>query len=96
MAQSILEMAKDLVMAQIQAGHYRLTTCINYREPMSLMELKAKRVRSLSTTLATAQLEDMSANGVLCLISPNGEEALKYTIECLNAGQRLSNFRFGI
>ena len=90
MAQSILEMAKDLVMAQIQAGslppddmHKELQ-----RTYASLMELKSREESgSLSSTLATSQLEDMSTNGGVAPDQSQWRRSIKkYTIECLECG----------
>jgi predicted transcriptional regulator len=90
MAQSILEMAKDLVMAQIQAGalppedmHKELQ-----RTYASLMELKAKEeTGGLSATLSSKQIEGVSANGGPESGQANWKKSIKkYTIECLECG----------
>ena len=90
MAQSILEMAKDLVMAQIQAGalppddmHKELQ-----RTYASLTELKAREESgSLSSALVTTQLEDMSTNGGVVPDQSQWRRSIKkYTIECLECG----------
>jgi predicted transcriptional regulator len=90
MAQSILEMAKDLVMAQIQAGalppedmHKELQ-----KTYASLSELKAKEeTGGLSVTLSSRQIEGVSANGGPESGQPNWKKSIKkYTIECLECG----------
>ena len=90
MAQSILEMAKDLVMAQIQAGalppedmHKELQ-----KTYASLLELKAKEeTGGLSAALSSRQMEGMSANGGPESGQPNWKRSIKkYTIECLECG----------
>jgi predicted transcriptional regulator len=90
MPQSILEMAKDLVMAQIQAG--ALSPEDMHRELQrtytSLMELKAKEESGgLSTTPPSAQAEGVSPNGGATPALPNWKKSVKkYTIECLECG----------
>jgi len=90
MAQSILEMAKDLVMAQIQAGalppedmHKELQ-----KTYASLLELKAKEeTGGLSAALSSRQMEGMSANGGPESGQLNWKKSVKkYTIECLECG----------
>jgi predicted transcriptional regulator len=90
MPQSILEMAKDLVMAQIQAGalspedmHRELQ-----RTYVSLMELKAKEESGgPSTALPSIQAEGVSPNGGAVSALPNWKKSVKkYTIECLECG----------
>lgn len=90
MAQSILEMAKDLVMAQIQAGalppedmHKELQ-----KTYASLLELKAKEeTGGLSAALSSKQMEGMSANGGPESGQLNWKKSIKkYTIECLECG----------
>jgi len=90
MPQSILEMAKDLVMAQIQAG--ALSPEDMHRELQrtytSLMELKAKEESGgLNTPLSSAQAEGISPNGGIASALPNWKKSVKkYTIECLECG----------
>jgi predicted transcriptional regulator len=90
MAQSILEMAKDLVMAQVQSGalppedmHRELQ-----RTYASLMELKAKEdAGGLSVALSPKQMEEASQNGESIKESVNWKRSVKkYTIECLECG----------
>jgi predicted transcriptional regulator len=90
MAQSLLEMAKDLVMAQIQAGalppddmHKELQ-----RTYTSLMELKTKEESgSFTPTLSTTQFEDTSTNGGVPSDQSQWRRSIKkYTIECLECG----------
>jgi predicted transcriptional regulator len=90
MAQSILEMAKDLVMAQIQAGalppedmHKELQ-----KTYASLMELKVKEeTGGLSVTLSSKQLEGGSPNGGSASEQPNWRRSIKKSaIECLECG----------
>jgi predicted transcriptional regulator len=90
MAQSILEMAKDLVMAQIQAGalppddmHKELQ-----RTYASLMELKVKEESGgFSLAMATAQHDDISSNGGIATDQSQWRKSVKkHTIECLECG----------
>ena len=90
MGQSILEMAKDLVMAQIQAG--TLSPEDMHRELQktyaSLMELKVKEESgAFSTALPTKQMDDMPVNGEAGKEQTNWRRSIKkYTIECLECG----------
>jgi predicted transcriptional regulator len=90
MAQSLLEMAKDLVMAHIQAGtlppddmHKELQ-----RTYASLMELKAREESgSFSPLLAAAQVDDVAPNGGTAVDQSQWRKSIKkYTIECLECG----------
>jgi predicted transcriptional regulator len=90
MAQSILEMAKDLVMAQVQAGalppedmHRELQ-----RTYTSLMELKVKEeAGGLSVVLSPRQMEEALQNGESVKEPLNWKRSIKkYTIECLECG----------
>jgi predicted transcriptional regulator len=90
MPQSILEMAKDLVMAQIQAGalppedmHRELQ-----RTYTSLMELKTKEeAGGFSAVIPPRQMEETTHNGDGVKESPNWRYSVKkYTIECLECG----------
>ena len=90
MAQSILEMAKDLVMAQIQGGalppedmHKELQ-----RTYASLMELKAKEeTGGFSATLSSRQMEGVSTNGGAAQEPLHWKKSIKKSaIECLECG----------
>jgi predicted transcriptional regulator len=90
MAQSILEMAKDLVMAQIQAGalppedmHKELQ-----RTYGSLAELKVKEESGgLSLVMTDPQAEDVASNGGARADQSQWRKSIKkYTIECLECG----------
>ncbi len=86
MAQTILEMAKDLVMAQIQAG--KLPPDDMHKELqktyVSLMELKAKEE---AATLAAGLAEGGARNGDGAGDqSPWKKSVKKYSIECLECG----------
>jgi predicted transcriptional regulator len=90
MPQTLLEMAKDLVMAQIQAGalppdemHRELQ-----RTYASLVDLKVKEDTGDSSTGFTARGgEDASAEGEMGPVASNWKKSIKkYTIECLVCG----------
>jgi predicted transcriptional regulator len=90
MAQSLLEMAKDLVMAHIQAGtlppddmHKELQ-----RTYASLMELKAREESgNFSPLLVTTQVDDAAPNGGTAIDQSLWRKSVKkYTIECLECG----------
>ena len=90
MPQSILEMAKDLVMAQIQAGtlppdemHRELQ-----RTYASLADLKVKEDMGDSGAMLTARGgEDASVEGDLMPVASHWKRSVKkYTIECLVCG----------
>ena len=100
MAQSLLEMAKDLVMAQIQAGtlppedmHKELQ-----RTYACFMELKAREESgSLGPYWLPHSLRIFDLMEGVWLIRPNGGEASRnIRLNVLNVGPRLSNFRSGI
>jgi predicted transcriptional regulator len=90
MAQSILEMAKDLVMAQIQAGG--LPPEDMHRELQktyaSLVELKAKEESGDTSMAFSSRSEDEHAfDGETAPSPPNWKKSIKkYTIECLMCG----------
>jgi predicted transcriptional regulator len=90
MAQSILEMAKDLVMAQIQAGalppedmHKELQ-----KTYASLMELKAKEESGgISAILTQRSVDSGFHEGEVAPGQPKWKKSIKkYTIECLECG----------
>lgn len=87
MAQSIIEMAKDLVMAQIQAGalppedmHKELQ-----KTYASLMELKA--TEEAGGSLAMRPMDGGPQDGERGTVQPQWKTSIKkYTIECLVCG----------
>jgi predicted transcriptional regulator len=89
MPQTILEMAKDLVMAQIQAGalppdemHRELQ-----RTYTSLLDLKVKEDLGDSATPLSARGEEAFPEGETTPAASNWKKSIKkYTIECLVCG----------
>lgn len=90
MAQSILEMAKDLVMAQIQSGalspedmHKELQKTYS-----SLMELKGLEESGATGSLASSgSVEPSSTDGLHKSEQPLWRKSIKkYSIECLECG----------
>lgn len=89
MPQTILEMAKDLVMAQIQAGtlppdemHKELQ-----RTYASLLELKIKEEAGESGVGLTARGEETAPEGEAAPVPMHWKKSIKkYTIECLVCG----------
>lgn len=89
MPQTILEMAKDLVMAQIQAGalppdemHRELQ-----RTYASLLELKIKEDAGENGGALTIRGEEVSPEGEAAPVTSNWKKSIKkYTIECLVCG----------
>lgn len=88
MAQSTLEMAKDLVMAMIQTGTLPVEDMQKELQKtyVSLLELKAKEEASMLSGLSVSQ-------GISTLEASLGAEKVdwkksvrKYTIECLECG----------
>ncbi len=88
MAQSILEMAKDLVMAMIQAGTLSVEDMHKELQKTyaSLLELKTKEEATISGGLPATPVVFTSDTG-------NGQEKIewkksirKHTIECLECG----------
>src|SRR5215470_4254369 len=90
MPQTLLEMAKDLVMAQIQAG--ALPPDEMHRELQktyaSLVDLKVKEDTGDSSVVFTVRGgEDGSAEGEVGPVASNWKKSIKkYTIECLVCG----------
>ncbi|GIX49021.1 MAG: transcriptional regulator [Candidatus Tectimicrobiota bacterium] len=89
MAQTILEMAKDLVMAQIQAG--TLSSEDMYRELQKvyacLMELKAKEEAGVAFGAPGAAPGALAADGRKTAEVPDWRRSIKkHTIECLECG----------
>jgi len=89
MPQTILEMAKDLVMAQIQAG--ALPPDEMHRELQrtygSLSDLKVKEDLGESGAAHTARGEEAPAEGEAAPVTSNWKKSVKkYTIECLVCG----------
>jgi predicted transcriptional regulator len=90
MTQSVLEMAKDLVMAQIQAG--ALLSEDMHKELQktyaSLMELKAREESGdVSPVPATGPVQLSSHDGEAATEQPRWKKSIKkYTIECLECG----------
>jgi predicted transcriptional regulator len=89
MPQTILEMAKDLVMAQIQAGalppdemHRELQ-----RTYASLLDLKIKEDAGESGGTLTIRGEEALPDGEAAPATSNWKKSIKkYTIECLVCG----------
>ena len=89
MPQTILEMAKDLVMAQIQVGtlppdemHRELQ-----RTYASLSDLKIKEDGGESGGVLTLRAEEVSPQGEVAPVTSNWKKSIKkYTIECLVCG----------
>ena len=89
MPQTLLEMAKDLVMAQIQAGalppdemHRELQ-----RTYASLVDLKVKEDLGESSAALTARGEETASEGETAPATSNWKRSIKkYTIECLVCG----------
>jgi predicted transcriptional regulator len=88
MAQSILEMAKDLVMAMIQAGALSVEDMHKELQKTytNLLELKTKEEATISGELLTTP-------AAVLLDTSNGQEKVdwrksirKHTIECLECG----------
>jgi predicted transcriptional regulator len=90
MVQSVLEMAKDLVMAQIQAG--ALTPEDMHRELQKthscLMELKAhEEVGGVDGGFPSRVTEAGAGDGGASQEQPQWKKSIKkYTIECLECG----------
>ena len=90
MPQTLLEMAKDLVMAQIQAG--ALSPDEMHRELQrtyaSLVDLKVKEDLGESGAGLTARRgEEASSEGEAAPVPSNWKRSIKkYTIECLVCG----------
>src|SRR5215831_7455117 len=89
MPQTLLEMAKDLVMAQIQAG--ALSPDEMHRELQrtyaSLVDLKVKEDLGESGAALTGRGEETSSEGEGAPVPSNWKRSIKkYTIECLVCG----------
>lgn len=90
MVQSILDMAKDLVMAQIQIG--ALTPEDMYKELQKthacLMELKAKEdAGGIGDGLVPLAMEASPGDGGAAQEQPKWKKSIKkHTIECLECG----------
>ncbi len=89
MPQTLLEMAKDLVMAQIQAGalppdemHRELQ-----RTYASLVDLKVREDLGDGGAALSSRGEETSADGEMTPTPSNWKKSIKkYTIECLVCG----------